>query len=87
MWYDLANVPKNASSYDYGFKLSTKCDTLEEFPGRQKTEKEEDLYMMYNHLQWEDLVAWDNSQIKSPPAKHMDLLYFSGFSFDYVKVY
>ena len=21
-WYDLANVPKNAKSYDYGFRLS-----------------------------------------------------------------
>ena len=81
LWYDLASVPKNATNYDYGFKLSTKCDTPEESPGRNKIEKDEDLYLMYNHLQWEDLVAWDNSQIKSPPGKHMELLYFSGIRF------
>ena len=24
LWYDLANVPKNATTFDYGFKLSAK---------------------------------------------------------------
>jgi hypothetical protein len=24
LWYDLANVPKNATNFDYGLKLSTK---------------------------------------------------------------
>jgi hypothetical protein len=48
-------------------------------PKKEKEEGEDEMYLMYNHLQWEDLVTWDNTQIKSPPAKHMDLLYFSGY--------
>ena len=27
LWYDLASVPNNATSFDYGFKLSTKVIT------------------------------------------------------------
>ena len=60
-------------------ELLLQTETSEETPKKKRKEDDEELYMMYNHLQWEDLVAWDNSQIKSPPPKHMDLLYFSGF--------
>ena len=42
---------------------------------------------MYNHTQWEDLVVWNNSQITSPPAKHMELLSFSGKHIGYVTIY
>ena len=45
---------------------------------KKRNEELEEIYMMHNQVKWEDLVVWDNSQIKSPPPKHMELLYFAG---------
>ena len=45
---------------------------------KKRNEELEEIYMMHNQVKWEDLVVWDNSQIKSPHPKHMELLYFAG---------
>lgn len=42
---------------------------------KEKQDLESDeIYLMCNHIKWEDLVAWDNTHISRSPSKNKDLL-------------
>ncbi|GIY46026.1 transcription initiation factor TFIID subunit 1 [Caerostris extrusa] len=66
LWYDMSEVPENALTYDYGFKL--RDDSCEE-----QFECEDDVpaeaFLMVTQRQWENDVIWDSDLVKKDVCK------------------
>ncbi|GFV37304.1 transcription initiation factor TFIID subunit 1 [Trichonephila clavipes] len=65
LWYDMAEVPETAETYDYGFKLknvsSEESETKDDLPP--------EAYLMVTQQQWEDEIIWDGEEVKEKVMK------------------
>ncbi|GBN25963.1 Transcription initiation factor TFIID subunit 1 [Araneus ventricosus] len=66
LWYDMAEVPETAETYDYGLKL--KGGSLVEENGN-KDDLPAEAYLMVTLKPWEKDVIWDGDEIKEKVMK------------------
>lgn len=59
LWYDVAEVPENAETYDYGFKLAD-GDSEATIPDDVPDES----FLMVSQYEWENDVIWDGDEVK-----------------------
>ncbi|KAG8190490.1 hypothetical protein JTE90_006664 [Oedothorax gibbosus] len=59
LWYDVADVPENAETYDYGFKLAeddNEAVVSDDVP--------DESFLMVSQYEWENDVIWDGDEVK-----------------------
>ncbi|KAF8778138.1 transcription initiation factor TFIID subunit 1-like [Argiope bruennichi] len=66
LWYDMAEVPETAETYDYGLKLKDSSCAGED---GNKDDLPSDAYLMVTLQPWEDDVIWDGDEIKEKVMK------------------
>ncbi|XP_030637746.1 transcription initiation factor TFIID subunit 1 [Chanos chanos] len=79
LWYDMLAVPEDGSSFHYGLKLKEeqqddtetkntppKEDSTEE---QEKSEMEDEVFLMVTQLQWEDDIIWNGEDVKHKGTK------------------